>query len=101
MKPVLETVVRSSPAVCNPIPRLPRTPDHDARARAGTTERPHAGDADELEHTGRDRVANGQEREQWIDGNRVLDLDEGDAPDRGDEDERDQRHERKPRAESK
>ena len=68
------------------------------RAKAGPAERPHAGDADEPEHTGRDRVANGQEGEQWIDRNRVLDLDEGDAPDRGDDDERDQRHERKRRA---
>ena len=46
------------------------------------------------EHEARDRESNGEEREQRIDRDRVLDLDEGDAPNRGDEDKCEERHKR-------
>jgi hypothetical protein len=39
-----------------------------------------------------DREPHREEREQGIDLDCVLDLDERDAPDRGDDDEREERH---------
>ena len=70
-----------------------REQDAEQRARAdpARAEPRHAPGGDRGERGRRDREANREEREQRVEGDRVLDLDEGDAPDRGDGDEREQR----------
>src|SRR5581483_6113144 len=50
-------------------------------------ERAHARDGERREHGGRDREAHCEEREERVELERVLDLHEGDAPDRCDGDE--------------
>jgi hypothetical protein len=59
-----------------PLPRAPPCARHGERKQSQAA----------------DRETKREEGEERIDGHRVLDLDEGDAPDNGDENECDQRH---------
>ena len=92
MKPVLETVVRSSPAVCRRVAAGEQQAEERPRREPGPAERAHAPRARNRERRSRDREADGEEREERIERDRVLDLDEGHAPDRGHGDQREQRH---------
>src|SRR4249919_3685710 len=68
MNPVLDTVVRSSPAVCSVYPAASSRPGNGQGQR-------------------RDPEAHRQEGEQRIERDGVLDLDERHAPNSGDEDQ--------------
>ena len=88
MKPVLETVVRSSPAVCSAYPAAssrPRSAPADAAAAAQRRTRRAAGTR---ERQRGDREPHREEREQRVDRDRVLDLDERHAPDGSHRDQR-------------
>ena len=88
MKPALETVVRSSPAVCSAYPSASSRPSAEPATQPGRpSERSRLGGRDGERHR-RDREADGQEREERIERDRVLHLDEGHAPDGGDGDQR-------------
>ena len=83
MKPVDETDVRSRPGRLQRIARAEQRACERAGRHAGPPERPQPAQADRGEGTARDREAQGEEREQGIQRDRVLDLDERHAPDGG------------------
>ncbi len=91
MNPVLATVVSSSPAVCKPVRRREERSDPDSRRVPVAGKRPQRAPGERREHDGRDREAHGQECEERVERDRVLNLDERDAPDRRDADEREER----------
>ncbi len=91
MKPVLATVVRSSPAVCKPYAAASSAPTPTPATTPRPRERAQRAPRERGEHEGRDREPHGEEREQRIQRDRVLHLDERDAPDRGDADEGEER----------
>ena len=90
MNPVLETVVRSSPAVCSAYPAARSVP---SAAPASQPSRPSAAQAGPRRHRergGGDREADREEGEERVELERVLDLDEGQPPDGRDGDEREE-----------
>ena len=91
MNPVLVTVVSSSPAVCRPYGEREQHTDAHSRDEAGTRQLSQGPPRERREHDRRDREANGEEREQRVQRERVLHLHERDAPDRGHADQREQR----------
>ena len=90
MNPVLETVVRSSPAVCSAYPAARSSAERGAREPALAPEPAHAGPGRHRERGGRDREADREEGEERVELERVLDLDEGQPPDGRDGDEREE-----------
>ena len=89
-KPAFETLVRSSPSVCSTYPPASSTPASAAAHAPSPADAAHARRARKRERHRRDPEAQRQEREERIQLDRVLDLDERDAPDGGHRNERQQ-----------
>ena len=100
MKPVLATVVSSSPAVCSPY----ASGEQDADAEPGddplARQRAYRPPGERRQHERRDREADREEGEQRIERERVLHLDERDPPDRRDADEQEHGAERSARGQA-
>ena len=92
MKPVLDTVVPLETGGLEGVRGGEEHAEDDPSGEARPAERPDPGQRGDRQRGARDRKADGEEREERIDRDRVLDLDERDAPDRGDGEERERRH---------
>ena len=87
MKPVLATVVSSSPAVWKPYAAASSAPTPIPAAYPDRGSVRREPERERREDDGRDRKPHREEGEQGIQLDRVLNLDERDAPDRRDADE--------------
>ena len=90
MKPVLETVVRSSPAVCSAYPAGEQQAEERAAGAADASKPANPLRGWERKRPGGDRKPDREEREERVDRDGVLDLDERHSPHRRDEDQRDE-----------
>jgi hypothetical protein len=91
MKPVLETVVRSSPAVWKPYARREQGAEDHAGERPFPAQRPDATSRGHRQHDSGDGEADGEKGEERVELERVLHLDERHAPHRRDRDQEEER----------
>ncbi len=92
MKPVERDRRPLEPGGLEPVAGREQDSEHEPGDEAGPAERPEPRRGRNRESRGGDRKADAEEREERVDRDRVLDLDERDAPDGRDSDEREERH---------